>query len=415
MKHLLRYQPNMARMEVEMGASLAGQRNGLPALTMYLQEIGTVELLDRQGERRLAQKVEEGGLIASIEKALTKAQGRVQAADVVCELSSRLQGPYWYSLQKVLESNGNACFDEAIDKGFYQKVIDQTVGQGPFNLTKTEEALREVSITQHILERESVSDGGGFDWEGYLRWIKKEGKEAGDQFTEANLRWVVSTARHYQGKGLDLQDLIQEGNFGLMTAVQKFDYRRGFKFSTYTSWWIRQSLSRAIYNTGQLIRKPVHIAEQAKIMWSVMDRLFQRLGRDPTEEEIAQESDLTKNSISLVMKTYNPIASLEFPIGDGDSVFEDFIPDTGVLNPEEAAIQVLLRQDVERELREFLLPREEQILCLRFGLADGRKRTLEEVGREIGVTRERIRQIEKEALEKLRNDKTSARLKAYLE
>lgn len=409
-------------------APLAGKQNGLPVMskdglndvvdgtTMYLQQIGEIKLLDRQGERELGQKVEEGLLVKRIETSLIETQGRAQAGDVAVQLNSYLQSPYWDSLQKVLQDRKYPHFDEVINAGFYQEVVDQVTQQGEFSPTETEEALRNISIAQHLLEREPAAGWDDAGWENYLTRIKEEGKMAGDQFTEANLRLVVSRVKYHRGKGLDLDELIQEGNMGLMTAVAGYDYRKGFKFSTYASWWIRQAAVRAIFNQGQLIRVPAHMAEKAKKMWPVMEKLFQRYGRESTAEEIAQEMDLPEKDMSLLIRAYNKIASLEFPIGkDGGGSLEDLIADPNAVNPQEAYDDTALKQDLDEEMMKRLLDRERKVMRLRFGLEDGRNRTLEEVGREFGVTRERIRQIEAKALRKLRNLRTTRKLKDYLE
>ena len=327
--------------------------------------------------------------------------------DVMAVEADILADPKWEDLQDgfgIVMADIESSLDDPV------RMYLREIGRVP--LLKAEEEVRLAQIMERgkqerlRAERLKVTPN--------LKYIDA-GEDAQRRLTEANLRLVVSVAKKYIGRGMNLLDLIQEGNIGLIRAVEKFDYTKGYKFSTYATWWIRQAITRAIADQARTIRIPVHMVETINRLIRISRRLLQDLGREPTSEEIAQHMEITPEKVREIIKVSQEPVSLETPIGEEeDSRLGDFLEDQTALAPAEAASHQLLKEQVE-DVLDSLTERERKVLQLRFGLDDGRSRTLEEVGEEFHVTRERIRQIEAKALRKLRHPSRSRKLKDYLD
>lgn len=310
---------------------------------------------------------------------------------------------------KVSPDNYLANIDTDDTIGLYLK----EVGRVPL-LTAAEEVELSKRIEKGRLAREEMARGNvTAERRAQLQFLIRDGWAAREHLITANSRLVISVAKKYIGRGVPFQDLIQEGNIGLIRSAKKFDYRRGYKFSTYATWWIRQAVSRAIADQGRTIRVPVHMGDQINRLLRAQHRLIQRLGRDPVIEELAEDLDVTPQKVENMIRVARRPLSLETPTDDEDSVLGDFIQDEEIPAPDDTAAYNLLKEQLDGVM-EALPPREVRILQLRYGLLDGQAYTLKEVGRKMGVTRERVRQIEAQALSRLRQPTIRRKLREYL-
>ena len=420
---------------------------------MYLQEIGRVPLLNVHEEKLLCRRIELGRSLERIEdNHFRKYKKFPSTVDIVIHVISQLCKAYPIvqiieehigidPSSNVAETIKNPKFRSAIDAVVDPSLIAATTEGIDKETTAAEGAIVNLSINSQLLPpqllellaRDKTSwqklktlltdgsflsqiDSHGSEFKAYFEQVQTEAKASEKHLTEANLRLVVSIAKKYIGHGMPLLELIQEGNIGLIRAVDKFQYRKGYKFSTYATWWIRQGITRSIADQSRAIRIPVHMVETINKLLRTMRQLVQELGREPSYEEIGSRLSMSPERVEEVMALFfrEPI-SLDMPIGeDADSRLGDLVEDHASLAPTEATSQQLLKEQIDKVLSE-LTEREKRVLQLRFGLKDGHARTLEEVGREFNVTRERIRQIEGKALRKLRHPVRSRQLKGYLD
>jgi len=420
---------------------------------MYLQELGRVPLLKAREEKVLSQKIELGRYVEKLkDNHFRKYQKSPSPVDIVIHVVSQLSKGYpvariieeYIGIEhssNVVETIKNPEFRAAIDVVIDPSLIAATAKAIDEEITVAEEAIVNLSINSQLLPQQllellaiakpsrqklkalltnnrflSQLDSHSSEFKAYFEKVGTEAEASERHLTEANLRLVVSIAKKHVARGMPFLDLIQEGNIGLMRAIEKFQYRRGYKFSTYATWWIRQGITRSIADQSRTIRVPVHMVEAINKILRTMRQLVQELGRQASYEEIGGRLDMPPQRVEEVMAVFfrQPI-SLDMPIGeDADSCLGDLVEDRGSLAPTEATSHQLLKEQIDKVLDE-LTEREKRVLQLRFGLGDGHARTLEEVGKEFSVTRERIRQIEGKALRKLRHPSRSRKLKGYLE
>jgi RNA polymerase primary sigma factor len=417
---------------------------------LYLSEMGKTPKLNAADEKKLGCQIEQGKFLSQIEQAINAdSQHPASAVEVLLSITKQ-----FHSLRLVFEAICHYChinsretirqkssrteLHQAIDSYLEADLINQVAELTGMSYQTAEQAIVRLSLLNQLISWPWLKKAGdeksvaGFARvinsqeyrevlihhetaiAAHFKQIHNRAKEAGDSLIVANLRLVVSIAKKFVGRGLSLSDLIQEGNIGLIRTMHKFDHRKNFKFSTYATWWIRQSISRAISDGSRTIRLPVHVVNTSKRLSATRQRLFQESGRQPSNEELSQSLEISTSEVAEILDVMSlePV-SLEMPIGEDDDQLSDCIEDCSIARPEDEAADNLLREQI-RKIINTLPEREKRVIELRFGLDSGTSRTLEEVSRELGITRERVRQIELKALKILRDPNNMLKLKDYL-
>ena len=384
----------------------AQKNDGVPAI--QIENPGIAPNLSQEINRRVAE-MREKLTSGSLKSTLTYSEVIDMFDDIEYDLETS------EAIYDLLEKNGFKVVSDALPDADLDNIMQEINAENPSLAAIADSIAIDDPVRMYLKEMGRIPLLTGEEEKRIASAIAAGDDSARKELTEANLRLVVSIAKRYVGRGMLFLDLIQEGNMGLIKAVEKFDYTKGYKFSTYATWWIRQAITRAIADQARTIRIPVHMVETINKLSRVKRQLVQELGRDPQPDEIAKEMGVSVEKVREIMKIAQEPVSLETPIGEEeDSHLGDFIPDDEMPAPVEAATSTMLNEQL-MDVLSSLTPREEKVLRLRFGIDDGRQRTLEEVGKEFNVTRERIRQIEAKALRKLRHPSRSRRLKDFLE
>lgn len=399
-------QPEKKTAEIPVKDAPAQKNDGVPA--MQNENSGITPNLSQEINRRVAE-MREKLTSGSLKSTLTYSEVIDMFDDIEYDLETS------EAIYDLLEKNGFKVVSDALPDADLDNIMQEINAENPSLAAIADSIAIDDPVRMYLKEMGRIPLLTSEEEKRIASAIAAGDDSARKELTEANLRLVVSIAKRYVGRGMLFLDLIQEGNMGLIKAVEKFDYTKGYKFSTYATWWIRQAITRAIADQARTIRIPVHMVETINKLSRVKRQLVQELGRDPQPDEIAKEMGVSVEKVREIMKIAQEPVSLETPIGEEeDSHLGDFIPDDEMPAPVEAATSTMLNEQL-MDVLSSLTPREEKVLRLRFGIDDGRQRTLEEVGKEFNVTRERIRQIEAKALRKLRHPSRSRRLKDFLE